>query len=137
MTVFVDTNILLDVIAQRESFYEPAALVWGRVESGKVRGLVSAISFNNVFYIVRRFADRRHAAEAVRLLRSVFDVVPVNARVIDAAIECRMNDFEDAIQYQCALQSRARYLITRNPRDFPAGGPAVVSPDEFLALTSP
>jgi predicted nucleic acid-binding protein len=136
MRIFFDTNILLDVIAQRDTFYEPAAVVWGLVESGKMRGLVSAISFNNVFYIVRRFAGKKRAAEAVRLLRGIFDIVPVNREIIDSAIESGMDDFEDAVQYHCALQSRARYLVTRDPKHFPTRGPVVVSPEEFLSLTS-
>jgi len=136
MRIFLDTNILLDVIAQRDTFYEPAAVVWGLVESGKARGLVSAISFNNVFYIVRRFAGKKRAGEAVRLLRGIFEIAPVNRHIIDSAIESGMDDFEDAIQYHCALQSKARYLITRNPKDFPTGGPAVVSTEEFLGLIS-
>ena len=136
MTIFLDTNILLDVIAQREPFYGPAALIWGMAESGKARGLVSAISFNNVYYIVRRFAGRARAMEAVEILRDIFDVVPVNRRIIDAAIESGMGDFEDAIQCQCASRAKARYLITRNPKDFPAAGPPVVSPEEFLILAA-
>jgi len=136
MRVFLDTNILLDVIAEREGFYESASLVWGLAEAHKVRGLVSAISFNNVFYIVRRFAGRPRASEAVRLMRQVFDVVAVNSRTIDAAVESAMKDFEDAIQYHCALQGKAQYLITRNPQDFPTDGPIVVSSEEFLSLVS-
>ena len=121
-------------MAQREPFYGPAALIWGMAESGKARGLVSAISFNNVYYIVRRFAGRARAMEAVGILRDIFDVVPVNRAVIDAAIESGMDDFEDAIQWQCASRAKARYLITRNPKDFSDASPAVVSPEEFLAL---
>ena len=136
MRVFLDTNILLDVIAQRDEFYESAARVWEMAEARKIQGLISAISFNNVFYIVRRFAGRQRAAEAIRLTRQVFDVVAVDGRIIDAAIGAGMKDFEDSVQYYCALRAKVRYLITRNPQDFPSDGPVVVSPDEFLSLVA-
>jgi len=136
MRIFLDTNVLLDVIAQRDPFYRVAEVVWRLVESGKMRGFVSAISFNNVYYIVRRFSGKKRAAEAVRLLRGVFDIVPVNREIVDSAIDSQMDDFEDAIQYHCAVQSKARYLITRAPKGFPAGGLAVVSAEEFLSLVS-
>lgn len=136
MRVFLDTNILLDVIAQRDEFYEPAARVWGMAEARKIQALISAISFNNVFYIVRKFAGRQRATEALRLMRQVFDVVAVDGRIIDAAIGCGTKDFEDSVQYHCAIRAKAGYLITRNPQDFPNDGPAVLSAEEFLGLIS-
>ena len=134
MIIFVDTNVLLDVIGRRGAFHAPAALVWGLAEAGKVRGFVSAVSFNNVFYIVRRFAGAKRALEAVRLVHAVFETAPVNGGIIAAAMESGIADFEDAIQYHCALESGARYLVTRNRKDFPARGPSLVAPEEFLGL---
>lgn len=136
MRLFLDTNILIDVLAQREPFYAPSALIWSLAESGKARGFVSALSFNNVYYLVRHLAGKKRAAEAVRLLHRVLQVVPVNGRIIAQAIESGMDDFEDAIQYYCALHSRSPYLITRNPKDFPAEGLALLSPEEFLSLVA-
>ncbi|MBI5092679.1 MAG: PIN domain-containing protein [Candidatus Hydrogenedentes bacterium] len=133
MRAFVDTNVLLDVIVRREPFYETAALIWALAETGRIDAHVAAISFNNVFYIVNRLANKKSATEAVKCVRSVFQIVSVDSRIIDAAIESGMDDFEDAIQYQCALRCKARYLITRNPQDFPRIG-MVVKPEVFLSL---
>ncbi|HPO12498.1 MAG TPA: PIN domain-containing protein [Candidatus Hydrogenedentes bacterium] len=136
MKIFLDTNVVIDVFAQREPFYAWSALVWSLVESGKVRGYLSAISFNNVYYIVRHIAGKKRAMGAIRLLHQVFETVSVTDQIIAQAIDADLDDFEDAIQYHCALQSRSAYWVTRNPKDFPDGGPTIVSPDEFLSIVN-
>ena len=134
MKVFLDTNVLLDVITQRAPFYAESALIWSLVEQRKLRGLVSATSFTNVYYIVRRLKDRRTADRAVRLLRDLFMPVACDEQVLDQAIGARFEDFEDAIQYFSAVRAGASYLITRDQGHFPeVPHLLVLSPAEFLA----
>lgn len=132
MKLLIDTNVLLDVLTRREPFLEDSSKVWEYVESGRAEGYVSASSFNNIYYIVRRVADRRKASRAVKLLRQLFQVAAVDADTLDRAIGSSMKDFEDAIQWVCALQVDANQIITRNTRDYPATRPVAVSPAEFL-----
>lgn len=136
MTALIDTNVLLDVLARREPFYAAASRVWTLAERGSTRALVSAISFNNVYHIVRKASGKGQANLALRLLRDIFEVVAVDTRIVDLAMEDRgVDDLEDAIQLHSAIQSRAPHLVTRNPSDFPKDRVSVVSPDEFLALS--
>ena len=134
MKAFIDTNVLLDVLGERQPFYEDSAAVWSLAEQGKVEGLVSAVSFANVFYIMRRWGDVAAAREAVILLRDAFTAVACDASVINRAIDSKMRDFEDAVQYFSALHAGADCILSRNPGDFPRR-PAVpvFSPTEFLA----
>lgn len=132
MKILLDTNILLDVLARREPFYEDSAAVWNLAESGVVSGYVSAISFNNVYYIVRRFGDRRKAHRAVTALNQLFHVAPVDGRVMDRAVASSIKDFEDAIQWASACEIGVERIITRNARDFPTERPVALSPTEFL-----
>ena len=134
MRVFVDTNLLLDVLAKREPFYAAAARIWTLAETGACDALVSAISFNNVFYIVRKARDPATARRALVLLRDVFACVPADQRILNQAIDSDIPDFEDAIQFYSALHARADFLLTRNARDFPAAILPILAPDEFLAL---
>lgn len=135
MTALIDTNVLLDVLARREPFYAAASRVWTLAERGSTRALVSAISFNNVYYIVRKASGKVQADLALRLMRDIFEVVAVDARIVDLAMEDRsVDDFEDAIQLYSAIQSHAPHLVTRNTSDFPKERVSVLSPDEFLAL---
>lgn len=136
MKLFVDTNVLFDVLARRDPFYDDSAAVWSLVERGAIGGFVSAISFNNVYYVMRRMVDGRSATEAVRILRDVFQIVSLDAQVMNQAIDSRMRDFEDAIQYVSAIRAGADVLVTRNVEDFPRDDLAVLTPAEFLAQQS-
>ncbi len=133
MVVHVDTNVLLDVLAAREPFYAPSARVWSLAEAGRVTGVISAISYNNCYYVIRRHAGMAKALEALRLLRDVFQPVDLTAQVLNQAMDADFADFEDAIQYFSALRAGAEALVTRNPDDFPRGGLGVLTPIEFLA----
>lgn len=133
MNVFLDTNVLLDVLARREPFYEDSAAVWTLAEQGKVRGLVSALSFSNLYYIVRRLKDRRTAHRALLLLRDTFTAVACDEQVLAQAMDAGMRDFEDAIQFFSALRAEAACLISRNPGHFPRSSLSVLTPAEFLA----
>jgi len=94
MNVFIDTNVLLDVLGNREPFYKDSAAVWTLAEQGKIRGLVSALSFSHVYYIVRRLKDRRTADRAMLLLRDTFTPVACDAQVLLQAIDAKLKDFE-------------------------------------------
>ena len=52
--IFIDTNILLDVLLEREGFYNDALRIWASAESGRVEACIAAISVNNVHYVMRR-----------------------------------------------------------------------------------
>jgi len=134
MTLLIDTNILLDVIQRRTPHDAPAARVWKLVEERDVAGYVSAISFNNVFYIARKQVGNERALDAVKLIRGVFRLVALDEGVVDRAIAITRGDFEDAIQAAAAAQVRADYIITRNIADFATMGVPAVTCDEFLAI---
>jgi len=131
--VFVDTNVLLDVLARREPFYTDAARIWSLAERSRVEALVSVISFNNVYYIVRRASNRRSAERALHLMRGVFTPVPLSVQILNQAIDARYADFEDAIQFHSAIHAAADCLITRDGGHFPASDLPVLSPAAFLA----
>lgn len=134
MNVFIDTNVLLDALLQREPHLRAAAEIWSLVDAGKVAGYVSAISLNNAYYLIRRQENRATAREAMRLMMRAFSVVPLDESVIEKSTRAAIDDFEDAIQYYSALAVRARYLVTRDSAHFPKRGVEIVSPEHFLAI---
>jgi len=134
--LFVDTNVLLDVLGRREPHVADASAVWSRVERGIHEGYISAISFNNVYYILRRSAGPKAAREAVKLLRDTFRIIPLDEQTIHRAIDADIPDFEDPVQFFSAIQAQADCLITRNVRHFPADTIPAMSPDEFLETDS-
>jgi predicted nucleic acid-binding protein len=117
MKLLLDTNILLDVIQQRKPHDAFAQRLFSLVERGQVEGYVSAISFNNIFYILRKQVGVETARSALRLLRTIFDVVALDALIIDAALTHDAPDFEEAIQAECARAVDASCVVTGNPQD--------------------
>lgn len=132
MNVFVDTNVLLDVLAKRQPFYADSAAVWTLAETGRIKGQVSAVSFTNIYYIVRKLRDRQTAQQALVLVRDAFSLVACDNQVLQQAIDANFSDFEDAVQFHSALRGKASHLITRNPDHFPSAGIVIASPSEFI-----
>src|SRR5580700_10316907 len=119
MKVFVDTNVLLDVLAHREPFYADSAQLWTLTETGRISGHVSALSLPNLYYLLRRGKGDKGARKNLRLLRDIFNLVPLDAQIIHQAIDSDIGDFEDGIQFFSAQRAGAAILISRNAKDFP------------------
>jgi predicted nucleic acid-binding protein len=134
MKLLLDTNVLLDVLAARKPFYETAARIWSLAEHEDVEAFVSAISFNNVYYIVRKAGGKEKADEALRALRDLFTPIPLDAGLINQSMDAPIDDFEDAVQFHSAARRKCDYLVTRDPDGFPTSGVPVLSPQEFLAV---
>ena len=131
--IFVDTDVLLDVLAKREPHYASSAEIWTLCENGSLKGHISVISFNNIYYIVRKLRDKKTAEQMVALLRDVFQAVPLDGQLLNQAIGAGMTDFEDAIQFHSAIRANADFIITRNVSHFPKSNILVITPKEFLA----
>ena len=116
--IFLDTNILLDVFLERKHFLQAAQRIWTLCEEKIVHGSISAISVNNVFFVIKKLANTEKAYQAVGILLDCFKVIEVNQNNLSKAYGLMFPDFEDAIQYQSALQWGAQVLITRNSTGF-------------------
>jgi predicted nucleic acid-binding protein len=132
MRILLDTNILLDVLTQRQLFFEDSAKVWTLVQSGLVEGYLSAISVNNLYYIISKLRDRKMAEAFVDNVLHDFKIASLTKTIFKQARNVRGKDFEDSIQYFSAIQEGCEVLITRNKRDFPTLGLQVFTPAEFL-----
>lgn len=134
MTVLIDTNILLDVLARREPHYQSSAQIWSLSERDELTAYISAISFNNIYYILRKASNKTTANNALKMIRDVFESIAPDIKIINQAIDSECGDFEDAIQYHSAIRIQAQTLITRNPNDFPTSPLPIATPVEFLQL---
>jgi predicted nucleic acid-binding protein len=131
--IFLDTNILLDILLQRDPFYANAAEIWLGIESGTFEGLVSLPSLGTIFYLLRKQTDGVTARKALKTICRVLHIADCPAKAGHMALRSPQSDFEDALQYAMAVQAKADCLITRNPSDFPKRGKVVVlTPEEFL-----
>lgn len=132
MKVFLDTNILIDVLEQRVPYFKAAANILDLGANGKIKLYASALTFVNCIYIVRKKAGYSKVIESVRLLRDIISVSPMTQTEFDRAMAGMAPDMEDALQYQSALSSGCELIITRNKKHFPQDGMPVITAEEFF-----
>jgi predicted nucleic acid-binding protein len=132
---FLDTNVLVDFLADRKPFAEAAGRLFSLALEKKLRIYCAAISFNNIYYLLRQ--THTHAV-TVGLLDEIFEMtetVSVGGKIISQSLKSDFRDFEDAIQYHSALTIIGLDgIITRNTKDFKKSRLPVLSPSEALAL---
>ena len=131
-TVFVDPNVILDVLLKNDGLWEDSLEIFRLAERKEIKALVSASSMTDVFYVTAKRLSVEAAREAVEGLLDLFGVVGVDGDDLRGALNMGINDFEDALQAHCAAKIKADAFITRDTKGFPGLGIAVVSPDGFL-----
>lgn len=104
------------------------------LEQGKVIGLVSAHSMTTLFYLIQKDQNSTNAKAVITSLLQFLKIAAVNQNTIEQALNLDYADFEDAVQMIAALQNKADYLITRNPRDYKQMLVPVMQPVEFLEM---
>jgi len=129
--VFVDTNVVLDVLLQRDGFWLDSMKIFQLAELGKVKAYVSASSMTDVFYVAKKKLSLFVARQAIEKLLTLFEVVSVDGEDLSGALSVPIDDFEDALQAYCAKKAHANILLTRDTEGFPSIGIAVMTPADF------
>ena len=132
MKVLIDTNIIVDVALDREPFYAESDRILTFVEEAQIQGYVSASTFSDLYYIIRRDKGRDWTLDFLRQLATFCQVAKVDNSVISMALASNFKDFEDAIQYSSAIVNQIDAIVTRNPRDFPVTTPRIVTPNQLI-----
>lgn len=133
MLVLIDTNVILDILEKREPFYAESSKVLSLCASKKIMGCIALHSISNIFYILRKHYS---AEDRRRLLLGILKFLQVanasHENVIHALERNDFADFEDCLQDECAIQSHADYIITRNTSDFSSSNIPAITPFDFL-----
>ena len=134
MKVFLDTNVIIDFYAQREEFYRPASIIIDLAKRKELEIVVSATTFVNAFYILRKKYDLTSLYDSMQGLFSLCQTTPMDKEIISKALSAKWSDFEDCTQYLSASTISADIIVTRNPSDFSQSEIKVSTPIEFLNL---
>jgi len=126
-----DTNVVLDVLLDREPFATIGAHLFSHVERGALPGYICATTVTTVHYLAHKALGAEHARQKIRNLIRLFEVAPVNRAVLEAALTSRLADFEDAVLHEAALHVGAEGIVTRDPTGFKGGRLPVYTPDEL------
>jgi predicted nucleic acid-binding protein len=134
--VFLDTNIIIDYLARRGDFFEPAAQIVQLGLQRECQLLVSALSFATASFILESHHKLPNEVVVHKFAEFVkmCNVTPVDSFIIDEAIASRFSDFEDAMQYYSAIREGADAIITRNSSDFDVAQIDVFEPHSFLDM---
>jgi len=138
--IFLDTNIILDLILERAG-YEDSVVLFQMQDDGKLELFVSILTMVNVSYIYKKTVGEAMAAANLKYLSALVRVLPMDGEQLQQALMMDGRDFEDAMQAVCAAEAECDYIVTRNDRDFRlrAGAakkyriPEVTTPAGFLA----
>lgn len=132
MRVFLDTNIVLDLLMARKLFVENAQIIFQLGLNGEYEMWVSDITMVTVAYYAKKNRSIAEMYAALNYLRSMLLISGAGQQAIDWALQLQNRDFEDAVQYYSAQNCGAEYIITRNKQDYPLNQITVLTPDEFL-----
>lgn len=130
--VFVDSDVILDLLAHRVPHFHFAALLFTFGDMKKIELFTSPTVFCNVFYILRKEIGIENAKTALRKLRLIINIIDSSEKTIDCALNSDFADFEDAIQCYTAQNHQISPIITRNIKDYKTAGILVQTPEIFL-----
>lgn len=130
--VVFDTNIVLDVLLDREPFVESAVQLFAYVENRHISGYLCATTVTTVYYLTRKVLSAAQTQEEMQKLLRLFEVAPVNKAVLQAAVTSEFSDFEDAVVHESAKVVSANAIVTRNTKDFGKAEIKTYSSFEFL-----
>jgi predicted nucleic acid-binding protein len=136
--IFLDTDVALDHLADRQPFAEYAHRLFALAETGELTLCLSSLSFSNLYYILRKLKGHADAPALLGKLKLLVRVSAVTAVEIQSALASSFRDFEDAIQHFTAkAEGNVSAIVTRNNADYANSEIPVLSPDEFLAKREP
>ena len=132
MKILIDTNIVLDLILERQPFVDNAVLIFEQIERGNLAGYIAATTITNIFYILRKAKGRDVALAAIHRLLIGLQFCAVDRQTIETALSLDLKDFEDSIQLACATLDQLNAILTRDPKDFRSSNLPIYSPAELL-----
>ena len=134
--IFIDTDIILDLLTQRKPHYLFAARLFELIEDNKVVAFTSPIILANIYYISARLTSHKKALDNIRKLISFLKIITVDEQIMTLALNSNFKDFEDSIQYYAAKKHGLSILVTRNKSDYKVSDMTICTAEEFIKMWS-
>ena len=133
--LFLDTNVIIDVLADRKPFSASSTTLFDYADRGKVNLFVSALSYSNIYYIIRKSCSHKEMLSLLRDLDAIAETLDVTRQIITNSLNGSFKDFEDSIQYNTAVANKKMdAIVTRDPKGFKNDNIAVFTPEEALSM---
>ncbi|MEN9988336.1 MAG: hypothetical protein RLZZ585_1375 [Bacteroidota bacterium] len=130
--LFLDTNVILDLLAHRDPHFDSIARLATLADQKKLVLVSSPLSFTTVDFILNKYESEDSVRAKLRKFKIICEVGEVNEETIDKGLNSAFKDFEDAVQYYSALQANCSVIITRNAKDFKHSSIPVMTAEEYL-----
>lgn len=118
MKIYIDSDIIIDLLLAREPFNSDAEKLFSAVDKGNYRAFTTVLCLANIYYVLKKINKKRNTKKMLSKLRTILDVLPLNKKIFDLALSSDFRDFEDSIQYYACLEGKIDFIITRNKKDF-------------------
>ena len=130
--IFLDTNIILDLLASRIPFYTEAAELFSLADKKKLILSISSLCLADTYYILSRQNPEMEVRKILRKFKVLVNVLALDDKITDLALNSEFRDFEDAIQYYTAIENEQELIITRNQSDFKDSKIPIMTAGEFI-----
>lgn len=133
--LFIDSDVVIDFFTDREPHVNPATELFDLNEKGEIKLHLSAVSINNIYYIVRRYLGHQKTLEVIEELIQTTEIIGTTKKEIVQALKNNFKDYEDSVQYSSALTIQGiEVIITRNIKDYRNSKIAVMTPLNYLKM---
>ena len=133
--VFIDTNVMLDFLSQREPHFAAAEKLFALSCHRKIQIAASSLSFITSHYVLSKHGlSEASIRKMLKNMHTMCEVIKVGTATILDAINSTFEDMEDGLQHLCAIDAKAEVLVTRNEKDFKASQITVMHPTEFISF---
>jgi predicted nucleic acid-binding protein len=133
--LFIDTNIVIDLLAKRQDFYKEAQELFTLADNKDINLYISALTFANTHYLLLKYHKSDDVRKILIKFKILTKILSTNDKILELALVSDFKDFEDAIQYYTALENDLDLIITRNKKDFKTSKLPVMTAKEYLDLT--
>lgn len=130
--LFIDTNIVIDLLQKRESFYEEAQELFTLGDEKKVKLFISSLTIANAHFLLSKHHNTHDVRKILSKFKVLVDVLSLDDKIVELALTSDQKDFEDAIQYYTAIENNADIIITRNKKDFKRLNIPILTAKEYL-----
>lgn len=131
--LFIDSDVLLDLLLDREPFSEDTAILIEKSIESQIKLYTSILSIAKMHYIIGRLETKKRADSKINKILKIISIENSGQTVIDKATKSKFADFEDSIQNFCAVEASHKILITRNTKDYKESELSIFTPKEYLA----
>jgi predicted nucleic acid-binding protein len=130
--IFIDSDVILDLLAKREAFYDDAAQIFTLAYDKKIELFTTPVVTANVFYILRKIKGNEETKRQIKNLRLLVRILPINENIVDITLNSKFVDFEDGLQYFTGKEHDIWAIITRNIKDYKERDIVIQTSKEFI-----